>query len=44
VVPKRLNKEQKEALIQFSHLCGEDYAEEGKGFINRVREAFGGGK
>lgn len=44
VVPKRLNREQKEALTQFSRLLGEDPTEESKGFMDRMREAFGGNK
>ncbi len=44
IVPKRLNKEQKEALAEFARLCGEEISEDGKSFIHRVREAFGGGK
>lgn len=45
VVPQRLSPEQKQALAEYAHLCGEDIEQmEEKGFINRVREAFGGGK
>ena len=40
-VPKRLNKEQKEALAEFARLCGEEVSEDGKGFIHKFREAFG---
>ncbi len=43
-VPKRLNKEQKEALAEFARLSGEKISDDGKGFVDRVREAFGGGK
>ncbi len=41
-IPKRLNREQKEALANFARLCGEELSGTGKGLFNRVKEAFGG--
>ncbi len=41
-VPRRLNREQREALATFARLSGEDITADGKGFISRVKEAFGG--
>ncbi len=42
VVPKRLSREQKEALAEFARVSGEELSEENKSFLNRVKEAFGG--
>lgn len=39
VVPRRLTPKQKQLLAEFASLGGED-----KGFINRMKDAFGGGK
>lgn len=41
-VPRKLNREQKEALAEFARVSGEELSGENKGFLNRVREAFGG--
>ena len=44
-IPKRLNQRQKELLEEFARLSGEKVSPgEQKGFINRFRDAFGGGK
>lgn len=39
VVPKRLNPKQKQLLAEFAALCEDD-----KGFIGRMKDAFGGAK
>ncbi len=41
-IPRRLNKEQREALATYARLSGEDVSADGKGFINKFKEAFGG--
>ncbi len=41
-VPKRLNSRQKELLMEFAHLSGEDAGLENKGFIDRMKDAFSG--
>jgi len=41
-VPKRLNPRQKELLMEFAHLSGEDAGLENKGFIDRMKDAFSG--
>ncbi|HHW30206.1 MAG TPA: molecular chaperone DnaJ [Clostridiaceae bacterium] len=40
-VPKKLNEKQKELLRQFAQLSGEEVQEQGKGFFDKVKEAFG---
>ncbi len=39
-VPKNLNKEQKEALLKFSELCGEENAPQSTGFFEKVKNIF----
>lgn len=39
-VPTRLNHEQREALIRFSELCGEDNSPIHKGFYDRLKDLF----
>jgi len=41
VIPKKLNREQKELLQKFAEVSGEDINPEQKGFLKKVREAFG---
>ena len=41
-VPKRLNPRQKELLMEFAQLSGEDAGLESKGFIDRMKDAFSG--
>ncbi len=43
-VPRKLNAEQKKALAEYARLCGEEVQEDEKGFINKMKGAFGGGK
>lgn len=40
-VPKKLNEKQKELLRQFAELSGNEVQEQGKGFFDKVKEAFG---
>lgn len=42
-VPKRLNNRQKELLAELAHLSGEEVGVENQGFIDKVKNAFGGG-
>ena len=39
-VPSRLNHEQREALLRFSELCGEDNSPIHKGFYERLKDLF----
>ena len=39
-VPSRLNSEQREALLKFSELCGEDNSPIHKGFYERLKDLF----
>ena len=39
-VPSRLNQEQREALVRFSELCGEDNSPIHKGFYERLKDLF----
>lgn len=39
-VPTRLNHEQREALVKFSELCGEDNSPIHKGFYERLKDLF----
>ncbi|MFA7342677.1 MAG: molecular chaperone DnaJ [Terrimicrobiaceae bacterium] len=39
-VPTRLNHEQREALLRFSELCGEDNSPIHKGFYERLKDLF----
>ena len=39
-VPSRLNGEQREALVRFSELCGEDNSPIHKGFYERLKDLF----
>ena len=39
-VPTRLNHEQREALVRFSELCGEDNSPIHKGFYERLKDLF----
>jgi molecular chaperone DnaJ len=39
-VPSRLNHEQREALVRFSELCGEDNSPIHKGFYERLKDLF----
>ena len=41
-VPKRLNARQKELLLEFAHISGEEAGLEHKGFIDKVKDALGG--
>jgi len=41
-VPKRLSARQKELLLEFAHLSGEEAGLEHKGFIDKVKDALGG--
>ena len=41
VIPKKLNTEQKELLIKFANVSGEEINPEHKGFLKKVRDAFG---
>lgn len=40
-VPKKLDSRQKELLMEFAHLSGEEAGFENKGFIDRMKDAFG---
>ena len=39
-VPKKLNDKQKEALKKYAEACGETVHEHGKGFFDKVKDAF----
>lgn len=41
-VPKRLNPRQKEILMEFAKISGEEAGLENKGFIDRMKDAFNG--
>jgi len=43
VIPKSLNQEQKELLMKFAEVSGEEINPEHKSFIRKVRDAFGVG-
>jgi len=43
-VPRKLSAEQKKALAEFARQCGEEVQLDDKGFISKVKGAFGGGK
>ncbi len=40
-VPKKLDSRQKELLLEFARLSGEEAGLENKGFIDRMKDAFG---
>ena len=40
-VPKKLNKEQREALQKFAELSGEEVHEQTKSFFDKVKDVFG---
>ncbi len=40
-VPKKLDSRQRELLLEFARLSGEEAGLENKGFINRMKDAFG---
>lgn len=42
-VPRRLSPRQKELLLEFARLSGEDAGLDHKGFIDRMKDAFSGG-
>ena len=42
-IPKKLNKEQKELLMKFAEVSGDEINPEHKSFISKVRDAFGVG-
>lgn len=41
IVPKKLNEKQKELLRDFAKETGENYKEGKKGFLNKMKDAFG---
>ncbi|MCF8009440.1 MAG: molecular chaperone DnaJ [Halanaerobiales bacterium] len=41
IIPKNLSKEQKDLLINFAEISGEEINPEKKGFFNKVKDAFG---
>jgi len=41
VIPKNLNEKQKELLVQFAKISGEDIKPTSKGIFRKMKDAFG---
>jgi molecular chaperone DnaJ len=41
VIPKKLNEQQKQALLKFAEISGEDIKKQPKGFFDKMKDAFG---